>query len=744
MKNETFAPIAQTAGARPVIRPASLTDGHVRWNAPAGTPAALHAVILTLLAWSSIVDTGFALAAENPRGAAFTAATTPPARPAAKEPEITYAKLLGPALAGPMAGVEDIVFAVRAPGTDHWYVNFGYYAGGPDRKGYREGGRLCRLNLRTGKLAILLDDPRGGVRDPQVHYDGKKILFSYRKGGTEYYHLHEINIDGTGLRQLTDGPFDDFEACYLPDGGLMFGSSRCWRWVNCWSAQVAILYRCDADGGNIRPVSANIEQDNTPWVLPDGRVLYMRWEYVDRSRVQYHHLWTMNPDGSGQMIYYGNMHAGTVMLDAKPIPGTNKVIASFSPGHGMPEHMGDITIVDPDDGPDRRGSARRISKQLWRDPYAFSEDCILVAGPAGIFLMNGKGEMELLYALPDPGGLLQCHEPVPLLPRAREQIIAGRVDLSKQTGRIVLADVAHGRNMEGVNPGEIKKLLVMETLPKPINFSGTMEPISKDGTFTLERILGTIPVESDGSACAEVPAMRSLFFVALDENDLAVKRMQSFFTVQPGETVSCAGCHENRNEAARNYSGLLALRRAPARIEPIRDVPDVMDFTRDIQPLLDKHCVSCHNPQKADGEVMLTNEPKDWWSLSYVTVMDRGLIAHGHDATGNRPPRSIGSSASRLLKLFGSTHYNVSVTPLERKTIRLWIESGAPYVGTYASLGMKSTHFDPASGFRPNKNYVREMKRYGILPPQFDLAKDPIDCYATDRAYWKLFWWRPE
>ncbi|MEI8375116.1 MAG: hypothetical protein WCJ35_20030 [Planctomycetota bacterium] len=658
--------------------------------------------------------------------------------PAAERP-----KLLENALKGPMAGVEEIIFAVRAPGTDHWYVNFGYYANGPEHKGYREGGRLCRLNLRTGKLTVLLDDPRGGVRDPQVHYNGQKILFSYRKGGTEHFHLHEINIDGTGLRQLTDGPFDDFESCYLPDGGIIFGSSRCWRWVNCWSAQVAILYRCDGDGGNIRAVSANIEQDNTPWVLPDGRVLYMRWEYVDRSRVQYHHLWTMNPDGTGQMIYYGNMHPGTVMLDAKPIPRTNKVIASFSPGHGEPEHMGHITIVDPGGGPDKLESARRVSKQLFRDPYAFSEDCMLVAGPPGIFLMNGKGETELLYALPNPGGLLQCHEPVARMPRPREQVIASHIDLAKETGQIVLADVTHGRNMQGVKSGEIKKLLVMETLPKPINFSGTMEPISKDGTFTLPRILGTIPVESDGSAFAKVPALRSLFFVALDENDMSVKRMQSFFTVQPGETISCAGCHENRSEAPRSRGGLMALRKPPARIEPIRDVPDVMDFTRDIQPLLDKHCVSCHNPRKKGGNVVLTPEPKDWWSLSYVTIMDRGLVAHGRDANGNRPPRSIGSSASRLLKLFEWPHYDVRITPLERKTIRLWIECGAPYVGTYAALGMKATRFDQAGGFRPNKDYVREMKRYGILPPEFNLAKDPIDCYATDQAYWKLFRWQP-
>ncbi|MCH8922085.1 MAG: hypothetical protein IIA67_02915, partial [Planctomycetes bacterium] len=164
--------------------------------------------------------------------------------------------------------------------------------------GFGEGGRLCRLNLRTGKLKVLLDDPKGGVRDPQVYYDAKKILFSYRKGGTQTYHLYEINVDGTGLAQLTDGPDDDIEPTYLPDGGIMFGSSRCRRFVNCWFSRVATLYRCDGDGKNLRMISSNNDHDNTPWMLPDGRVLYMRWEYVDRSGVHFHHLWTVNPDGT--------------------------------------------------------------------------------------------------------------------------------------------------------------------------------------------------------------------------------------------------------------------------------------------------------------------------------------------------------------------------------------------------------------------------------------------------------------
>lgn len=199
-----------------------------------------------------------------------------------------------------------------------------------------------RFAVLLGLLCVVsgagreLYDQRGGVRDPHVHYDGRKILFSYRPGGTHNYHLYEIGVDGKNLRRLTDGPDDDFEAVYLPDDDIMFVSSRSHRFVNCFYTRVTTLYRMEGDGGDIRMLSSNVEHDNTPWVLSDGRVLYMRWEYVDRSQLDYHHLWTMAADGTSQTVYYGNQNLGFAMLDAKPIPGTRKIVASFNPGHGRP------------------------------------------------------------------------------------------------------------------------------------------------------------------------------------------------------------------------------------------------------------------------------------------------------------------------------------------------------------------------------------------------------------------------
>jgi hypothetical protein len=794
--------------------------------------------------------------------------------------------LLREVLAGPMATNDEIVFAQRVSGNDHWYGNFGHYCETESpytsraliktdemRYAFGRGGRLCRYNVRTGELRVLLDDPEGGVRDPHLHYDGRRILFSYRPGGETAYHLYEIDVDGTDLRQLTDGPDNDIEPIYTPDGGIVFCSSRCHRYVPCWRTQVATLYRCDADGRNVRMLSNNAEQENTPWMLPDGRVLYMRWEYVDRNQLLYHHLWTVNPDGSGVMVYFGNQHRGLVMLDAKPIPGIGKVVASFSPGHGRAEHMGTITIVDPRNGPDDMSRARAITKRPFRDPYPLSEEHFLVADGRGIHLLGASGQVETVYEPVRSGPRWSCHEPRPLRARPREPVIASRVDTDSPTGRLVLSDVYEGRNMEGVKRGEIKKLLVLEQLPKPANFSGGQEPLSIGGTFTLERIIGTVPVEPDGSAHMELPALRSLFFVALDENNRSVKRMQSFVTVQPGETTSCVGCHEPRVRAPHRRStlALKALERPPSRPQPIDGMPEVLDFPRDIQPILDRHCVECHRPERREGGVDLCGDRTPMYTTSYWTMFVHGLVVDARNKYGNQPPRALGSSASPLLDYLDGEHHGAAPSDRERATVRLWIESGAPYPGTYAALGSgmfpvkfpdttirrrcaschkatkasyrnvkkgafyyqfgrreppqplltdvddiilirhlayfqlgesplyqalcnldrpkkslfllaplarkagglqlcgepvfagtadpdyaeilgaireaaerlaREKRFD-MTGFRPNRFYIREMQRYGVLPE--DLPADaPVDVYAADRAYWEKFIYRPE
>ena len=596
-------------------------------------------------------------------------------------------------------GVEEIVFAERAAGRDpsgHYYANFGYSCIDPNYWIHgADGGKLCKLNLRSGELTALVDDPQGAVRDPQVHYDAQKILFSYRRQGGHHYNLYEIGTDGTGLRQITTGPWDDVEPTYLPDGDIIFCSTRCKRYIGCWLAQTATLHRCDPGGRDIRMLSSGSFTENTPAVLPDGRVLYTRWEYVNRDPVSFHHLWTMGADGSGQKVYFGNMHPGGVFIDARPIGGAQRVVLIDSPSHGRNEHAGNVALLSEKQGPDTRSAMRHVTRSGdFRDPWPLSANAFLVARRNQVLLINSSGETEVLYTSP----AAMVHEPRPIVGRLRERTVPPQVDLAEDTGTLVLSDVYFGRNMSGVERGRIKKLLVLEDLPKPANFhGGGSQPIGHGVTSTLKRILGTVPVEPDGSAYFQVPAMRSVYLAALDENDLSVKQMRSFVTLQPGETVSCLGCHDPRTQTpdTRSRPLLQATLREPSRIEPIDDVPAIIDFPRDVQPILDRNCVRCHSPQRREGGVVLVGDRGPVFSLSYYSLFlhwqvkdTAGDPGHGSGRQpGNDEPYGSYSSASALMKNIEESHHDVRLTAAERKLIRLWIDAGAQYPGTYAAYG---------------------------------------------------------
>jgi len=771
-------------------------------------------------------------------------------------------------------GINQVVFATRLIYDDpHWYANIGYFCDDENHKAYAGNGKpddskLYILDTATGRIRILLDGKGGGIRDPHVHYNGTTVLFSYRPAGTDYYNLYEIQSDGTGLHQVTEGPYDDFEAAYLPTDDIVFVSTRSKRWVGCWKTQVGTLFRCDRRGKNIYPLSFNLEHDNTPAMLPDGRILHTRWEYVDRSQVGYHQLWTMNPDGTNVAAYYGNQKHYPLYIEAKAIPGGEDVLVIDSPGHGRSDHRGHVCVITPKFGPDdTRGYRRIYGKAVYNDPYPIDSTNFLVASFKQLILgtLGGERVPVLTYR-----GRANIHEPVPVYKRLREKIFADRTNPDQPTGRMILADVYSGRNMEGVRPEQIKKLLILETLPKPVNFSGGMDLTSWLGTFLLERVLGTVPVEEDGSAYFEVPAGRTVLFVALDGNDLSVKRMQSFTNVQPGEVLGCVGCHEHRalTPAPIGANRLMAVRRPPSRIEPFEGLPDVLDYRRHVQPILNEHCVKCHNYKQREGRVALTDDLGIMWSLSYYMLLARGQVADGRNGYGNQKPRTIGSSASRLMQKIDGSHHDVKVTPQQWRTIWMWLESGAPYAGTYAALrngteqvrqgkalaafhspvlnvtcrqchgpGKKTTAIpyglsnqersgyqrqlklapherivrdedsrfsahvllnvsrpdyspmllgplpksaggwgtcehkftgkdDPqyqallaamqkgqmqmeqvprfgTTKFKPNRQYVREMKRFGVLKPEFNLDQEPIDIFETDQRYWKLFWYRP-
>ncbi|MGL6195978.1 MAG: hypothetical protein ACRC2T_14275, partial [Thermoguttaceae bacterium] len=408
----------------------------------------------------------------------------------------------------------------------------------------------------------------------------------------------------------------------------------------------------------------------------------------------YHHLWTMNPDGTRQTVFYGNLHPEIVMLGAKPIPESDKIVSTFSPGHGIREHYGRITVVDPKKGPDDLENARDVTSHFdYSDPWAFSEDSFMAARYVWLDLIDGDGFSQILYQLPPA----ECeagfwiNEPQPIIVRQRENIIPDSTDITQPTGRLILGNIYEGRKMEDVEPGSIKELLVLESLPEPIHYEGGMGQISMGGTFTIERIIGTVPVNEDGSASMELPALRSFLFVALDHEGKPVKRMHSFTSVMPGETTTCIGCHEQRvktPDTKLDSRVFNVLSKSPKKPVPVEGVPDIFDFQRDIQPILDKHCVECHNFDRTDAGVNLSGD----WTPLYTTSYQTLSFMKSFGDNRNRPmsnfaPYEIGSSASTLLKLIDEKHAGAELSPQERKIVKFWLDAGANYSGTYAANG---------------------------------------------------------
>lgn len=664
---------------------------------------------------------------------------------------------------------EEILFAVRKPSIDgHWYANFAYYSTDQCRTTFpmNSGGKLCIYNVKTKRVRTIFEDREGNVRDPQIHYDARKLLFSYLPKGKRHYSLYEINLDGTGLRQLTGqgedavpgmqdyatySPpgWDDIEPTYLPDGQIIFCSTRANRYVQCWMTQVATLYKCDADGGNLRALSANIEQDNTPWVLSNGQVAYMRWEYVDRFHMGYHHLWSMNPDGTRQMVLYGNqINTGTI-LAPKPVPNSPKVVVTWSPGHGMREHYGKIALIDPRLGPDDPKGVRYVSKgNVHCDPWAFTEDRFLAANKTAIELVDGQGETEVLYRLPaeQVKAGYWIGEPRPVMKRRRQRVVADQTDPKADHGMLTLVDVYRGRKMRGVKRGTVKNLLVYEVLPKPINYAGAMSEMSAGGTFSVERLIGSVPVSEEGSAHFKLPPLRSFLFLAMDEKGHCVKRMHSFTSVMPGEHTTCIGCHERRTEApgADEHGQLVRAMRGPAAApEPVDGVPEIFDFPRDIQPILDRHCLACHNPDREEGGFNISGHWGPLYPIGYLQMSwrqlfgdNRIILPYSEHSKSNFEPYQIGTGSSRLLKLIEEHHEGVAMPEREQKIIRYWLDAGANHAGTYA-VNSRGTigYYEHSGNVRNDKDWPETHAMVEVMNRRCDPCHAPTDAEKRIGTY---------
>jgi hypothetical protein len=600
----------------------------------------------------------------------------------------------------------------------------------------------------------------GSFLRPTLSYDARKVLFAWCRHYPHladepdkldksnvpedaFFHLFEMNLDGSNLRQLTRGKYDDFDGRYLPDGRIVFLSTRRGQSLQAGRASAArtlqqpalpdsyvrcgggperpvavyTLHTMNADGSGLVAISPFEMFEWTPEIGHDGSILYSRWDYIDRDNMPYMSLWAMNPDGSNARIVYGNYTpAPHCTFEPRPVPGSHKIVFTASAHHAQTK--GSLVLLDPRSGTEGDAPLTRLTPEVpfpeiegWPEtyyahPWPLTERFYLVAwgsegarvpGPAGwdrwhavrrpddamalYWYDAATRTRELLWA----DAATACGDPIPVRPRQRLPIVASQLpEGTAEDGRFLLTDVYRG--LPEVPRGSIRALRVVAIPPKThptMNFPTL--GITQDDPGKC--VLGTVPVEPDGSAHFRVPAGVIVFFQALDERGVAVQTMRSVTHVQPGQTLGCIGCHEHR-EQAPPVRLARAAHRGPSSLVPGPDGSWPLRFDRLVQPVLDAHCVECHQPGAKDAVAARFDLTP---AQAYHSLVRYGQPSL-HDQVwaayrrGQSLPGDGIADRSQLWALLDAPqgHQNVALNADARERWLTWLDTYAQQLGSFS------------------------------------------------------------
>ena len=561
---------------------------------------------------------------------------------------------------------------------------------------------------------------------------------SYRLRRTEEpIHLFEVGIDGRRLRQLTDCEWSDLDPTYLPSGDIVFVSERCGTSLQCneydKDETSCNLYVMRPDGSHIRRLSVNKDGDYLPHCLDNGLVGYTRWEYQERSWAYIQSLWTVRPDGTGaDAVFKQHFVNPWALEDVRSIPHGSRLVAIAAGHHTLA--VGPLVVVDPSVGINEPRGIRIVTPNVlppeggmdgipvpeggvadnggfYSTPWPLSERFFLVSytygskttNPTGygLYLVDVFGNKELVYR--DPS--ISCFVPIPLRPRPKPPVLPEATDPEIPYATCSISDASYG--CEGIAPRQVRYVRIAEPIGWPYDRDRGGQRYGEDHRYggpgadrknlinwTPVRILGDVPVEADGSAHFRVPADTAVYFQLLDENRMELRRMRSFISFQGGESRACAGCHETRSAAPPpSYLAKgLAVARSPSIPIPPPWGDQPVSFLRDVQPLLDRHCTSCHSGLKPAGGVDLSGGLISYdkevagygHNRAYETILEKGLVsrslARQQDASIT-PPLAYGSRNSKLIQCLEDSNHRgvVQLGRDERLRLATWIDANAPY-----------------------------------------------------------------
>jgi len=605
-----------------------------------------------------------------------------------------------------------------------------------------------------------------GIHDMDLSFDGKKILYSAGR------HLHEVNVDGTGYRQITkqtDEHVQHYDACRLPSGKIVFVSTACEQAVPCTGGwHVGNLHVIDADGTNERRLTYDQDHDWNPCVLSNGQVVYTRWEYTDTPHYFSRLLFSMNPDGTAQMEYYGsNSYWPNAMYWPTPIPGHPTRVVCIVSGHHGVSRVGQMVILDTAKGrQEADGVVHRIGdrgktvepvikdglvKDWWprfAHPYPLAEpgthrgagkyflaNCMMdESSPWSVVLVDVFDNITVL--LPSGYG-----SPIPLRPRPTPPVIPERVDPRRTDALVYMSEVHRGGGLRGYPRGTVQALRIGSHVYR-YGGNGDTRASSFEGGWDVKRIHGTVPVEADGSAYFRVPANTPVFIQPLDAEGKSLQVMRSWFTAMPGEVLSCVGCHERQSDTP-GVVQTIASARPPSEIKPWFGPARGFSFDREVQPVLDRRCVGCHDGQKKVsgtffGKRFLTpfsERMPDFrakrlhegyagnYSPAYLALAPYVRRA-GYEADYHLPaPSEWQADTSPVVQLLKKGHHNVRLTGEEWRRLFAWIDFNVPYAGNW-----RESHRPP-----DEDQVARRIKYKKLYANLDDRDEAPIPPAAVER-----------
>lgn len=590
---------------------------------------------------------------------------------------------------------------------------------------FAPGGAIKVYDVDSGTTRTLIKLSTGVMRDPEISFDGKRVIFSMRKNLEDGYHIYEIGLDGSNLKQLTSSEgVSDIDPLYLPDGDIVFTSTRQPKYCMCNRHIMGNLFRMGADGSNITQIGVSTLFEGHSSLLSDGRILYDRWEYVDRNFGDAQGLWTVNPDGTKHAIYYGNNTASPGgVIDGRQIPGTDLVVCIFGSCHDLP--WGSLAVIDRKKGVDGRDpvvkifpdeainivangdldSFKWVKSFRYEDPYPVNKEWFVVSRTLypypdwrkqkcgykqGIYLVGMDGTEELLIegerSVFDPH-IVEAPAKVVSLPTMR--------NFEDEKGQFYVENVYEGTHMQGVKKGEVKWLRVIES-PEKRSWTwggwqgqGEQAPALNWHSFENKQILGEVPVEEDGSASFMVPAGKFVFFQLLDKDKKMIQSMRSGVSLMPGEINGCVGCHEDRLSIPMPIPKRpIALTKKPVELTKwMGKEPFKFSFMEHVQPILDRRCVKCHDFDEKDRKkIVLAGDMNPFFNAAYINLyVNKAVSLVGGGPADIQQAYSWGSHVSRLTQIIERGHYGVKLTQKEKEYLYAWMDLNGVYYPVYES-----------------------------------------------------------